>query len=286
MTTERDTRRSGADAPPGSLVYLYGITAPGTDAAALLRAGRVPGIEPGALLFPVEAAGLVAAVRRVPAAVFDEGPLNELAGDLARLTPYALRHEEAVRALSTSALVPMTFSAVYRTPERVAAMLDERAAELRAILARVQGREEWGLKVIGRLAQLLAAAEAESDELRRLAAEAATATPGRAYLISRKRDNLRAQEASRLAGAMLAGIMARLAPLAAEVAEDDPGPAQPGDERLLLKSAFLVEAGVATAFGAAVAELERVYAPRGLTLEVTGPWAPYSFVRLAGGGRG
>lgn len=276
-------------APPqraDSLVYLYGVTSLGSAAAAQLRDGRVPGIEPGEPLFPIEAAGLVAAVSRVPSDVFDEEPLNALVTDLERLAPYAVRHEQAVRALAASALVPMTFGAVYRAPGRVTALLEARADEFGALLRRVAGREEWGLKVTGEVPRLLAAADQENDELLRLAAEAAVARPGRAYLISKRREQLRAQAASRLAAAMTGAIVERLAPLAAEVARDDPGPPQPGTEQLLLKAAFLVEAGAATAFCATIADLEREYVPRGLTFEVSGPWAPYSFVRGGGNNRG
>ena len=268
------------------LVYLYGVLAQGSAGATLLRAAHLPGIELGEPLFPVEAAGLVAAVSRVPAAVFEEEPLNALVTDLSQLASYAVRHEEVVRALARSALVPMTFGAVYRAAEGVASLLEERAAEFRGILARLEGREEWGLKVIADLPRLLDAADRQSDELRHMAAEAAAARPGRAYLIAKQRERLRGQAAARLAAAMLDAILERLTPLAAEIAQDDAGPAQPGTEQLLLKAAFLVERAAVAGFRAAVGALEREHAPHGLRLELTGPWAPYSFVGGRGGNRG
>jgi hypothetical protein len=282
----RDRTAASPDAGGEHLLYLYGVLAQGSAGAVLVRAGRIPGIEPGEPLFAVEAAGLVAAVSRVPAAVFTEERLNALALDLPRLAPYAVRHEEAVRALARSALVPMTFGAVYRSAAGVAALLEGRGAEFRALLARLEGREEWGLKVIADLPRLLETADRRSEELGRLAAEAAGATPGRAYLIAKKRERLRGQVASRLAEAMVGAILGHLEPLTAEIARDDPGPAQPGTEQLVLKAAFLVERATAGAFRAAIATLEREHATHGLRLELTGPWAPYSFVRDRGGSRG
>lgn len=267
------------------LIYLYGVVAAGSEAVGMLAERWVPGVQPGSPLFPIEAAGLVAAVSDVPAAVFDEEPLNALVTDLPRLTEYAVRHEQAIRALLGSALVPMSFGAVYRSPGRVAALLAERAEELRTLLDRLEGRQEWGLKVIADTPAVLEAAERESEELRRLADQAAAATPGRAYLIDRRRDQLRAREAARLAADTLAAIMASLGRLAAASVQDDPGPPQPGaTERLALRAAFLVDRAAAESFVQTAACLSESTAPRGFRLEVSGPWAPYSFVRNAGAG--
>lgn len=282
MTSGREAQAVETQRGAGQLLYLYGVVAPDSDAAALLQMGRMSGIEPDQPLFAIGAAGLVAVVSLVPADVFDEEPLNALVSDLERLTPYAVRHEEAVRALLDSAVIPMTFGAVYRTPERVAALLAEQAPYFRGLLSRFQGRREWGVKVFADHARLLQIAEQESDALRGLAEEAATARPGRAYLIARKRDQQLAAEASQLAADPIAQILGRLGDLSGDVVQDDPGPVQPGDEQLALKAAFLVDDRRHDTFRDAVAELADACAPRGLRLELSGPWAPYSFVRSRG----
>jgi hypothetical protein len=47
---------------------------------------------------------------------------------------------------------------------------------------------------------------------------------------------------------------------------------------LVLKVAFLVKTSHVADFRAVAAEQARDLAPRGLILDLTGPWAPYSFV--------
>jgi hypothetical protein len=261
------------------LLYLYGVVAPDSGAAELLRERRIPGIEQGQPLFAIEAAGLVAAVSRVPAALFDEEPLNALVADLERLAPYAVRHEEAMRAMIGSAVIPMTFGAVYRTREGITALLREHAADFGDRLARFDGRCEWGLKVFVDHARLAQFAEQESDALRALAEEAAAASPGRAYLIMRKREQMLIGEADRLTAGWLAAIVGRLTGMSTDVALDEPVPVQPGAETLVCKVAFLVGDDGIDAFREGVDELRRTYAPRGLRLELSGPWAPYSFAR-------
>src|SRR3712207_7015484 len=58
--------------PPRSTLLPY---------TTLFRSRCVPGLQPGEPLFAVEAEGLVGAVSRVPAATFDEEPLNALLTD-------------------------------------------------------------------------------------------------------------------------------------------------------------------------------------------------------------
>lgn len=261
------------------LIYLYGIVAADSSAAAALRERRLPGIVPDAPLVPIEAAGLVAAVSHVPASVFDEEALNALATNLERLAPYAVRHEEAVHALLDSAVIPMAFGTVYRTPDGVTAVLNEHANEFQSLLARFQGRQEWGAKIIADTSRLMQAAEQENDVLRALATEAAGASAGRAYLIDRKRQRLLADAAAQLAAGSVNDILNQLAALSAEAVEDQPGQRPEGAEQLVGKAAFLVDETALVAFHEAAAGLEQRFQPRGIRIELSGPWAPYSFLR-------
>jgi hypothetical protein len=278
------------------LIYLYAILEPGTPAHAALRAGRMAGLHPDAPLFPIEVAGLVAAVSRVPAEQFQEEPLNALLADLSRLAPLAVQHEAAIRALLplAPALIPTAFGAVYQGTERIADLLRERGAELRSILDRVRDKQEWGLKVFGDPAALRHAAELNSPELRHLADETAAAGPGRAYLLGKRRERLLAQETSRFVADVVDRLVERFAAHSADTLLDNLSAAQAHlaeprgkaewlEPRLLAKAAFLVHASQVDAFQAQADDLRRTHAPLGLTLELSGPWAPYSFV---GVGRG
>jgi hypothetical protein len=241
----------------------------------------VPGLDPAEPLFPVEAAGLLAAVSYVPAAEFDEQPLNDLVSDLERLAPYAVRHEAAIGSLVASApgLIPMGFGAVYHDPERIAAVLRERKDEFRLLLDYVRGRREWGLKVTVDPARAREAAAAESDELLRLNEAIATASPGRAYLLRRQRDGLVGAATDRLTRATLAEIYHQLASRSVASVEDEISADHPPvGPRLALKAAFLVGDDQVDDFRREAARLAREHGRRGLAVEITGPWAPYSFV--------
>jgi len=262
------------------LLYLYCVLEPGTPAQRLLDTRQVPGLDPTEPLQAVQAAGLVAAVSRVPGAVFEEEPLNVLLTDLPRLAPLAVRHEEAIRALlpAAPALVPLNFGAVYHDERRVADLLTERAADFRSLLDRLRGNEEWGLKVYRDPSRLAAAAERASPELQRLAAEATAASPGRAYLLTKRAEQVRASEVVRLTHESVATIHERLA-ARSRGARAEPLAMEPvGALQLVGKAAYLVPAEKVAEFRAEAEAVEADYAPFGLQLEISGPWAAYSFV--------
>src|SRR5439155_4486076 len=178
--------------------------------------------------------GLIAAVSRVPAAVFEEAELNALLSDLQRLAPLAVRHEQTIRALlpAAPALIPMAFGAVYRSPERVRSLLRAEAQTFRRLLSELRHKEEWGLKVFQDTARVREVAEGESAELRRLDRQAAEAGPGRAFLLGKRRDQLVAKESERLVDRALRTILERLAAASAAVYRDEIPLEQPADERL------------------------------------------------------
>jgi hypothetical protein len=260
------------------LLYLYAILARDSAAHELLQQGAVRGIHDGTL-FAVPSESLVAAVSEVPASRFEEAPLNALLRDLEQLAPFAVHHEAAIQALlpAAPALIPMTFGTVYRDPASVARMLEERDAEFCALLAQLEGRQEWGLRVVQDAALALAAVE-QADAVRTLDDAISRATPGRAYLLGRRRAALVQEQAAQQVASTLTAIVERLEgasvawreyPIVREAV--DPAP-------LVLRAAFLVETAGADRFQQEAAKLDQGYQNQGYRLTVDGPWAPYSFV--------
>lgn len=245
-----------------------------------LRDKTIPGMEPEEPVFAIEAGGLIAAVSRVPAAQFEEEPLNDLLSDLARLAPYAVRHEEAVRALGSVApnLVPAAFGRVYRGVDGVKALLQTEGPGLRRLLGELAGKDEWGLKVIKDAARLWAAAETASPRLQQLARQEAEAQPGRAYLLRRQRERLHGAEAARLEREALEGVLSRLRDAGARVLVEELPPHTPGEVEIALKGALLIGRGDADRLRETVGRLDQEAGSWGLSLELNGPWAPYSFI--------
>jgi len=264
-----------------SLLYLYGVLEDTAIVHDLFESKRMPGLEPNEPLFSLEHHGLVAAVSRVPFDIFEEGPLNALLSDLPRLAQFAVQHEEAVRSLlaSASALVPMAFGTVYRGPEGIIKLLEEKEAQFKSLLDQVRNKQEWGIKIVLDNESLLTAVEDASEEIKQLVSEASAATPGRAYLLSKQKERILTTEAQRLLREWLDTIVENLESASYGIVVDDLPPIEGAKVSIILKAAFLVAEEQVETFREKVRELAHLNSSRGLSIDLNGPWAAYSFVR-------
>jgi hypothetical protein len=173
----------------------------------------------------------------------------------------ALRaHDTVVRRLARTvdAVLPVRFGTVAPDASALAALLRPRAADLRAALALVAGREQMTLRVYGRPARGTEAPPAAPRAPR-------AAGPGARYLAARRRAHARRAAAPELDPAR-PGLAALVR--AERVERHDAAP-------LLASVYHLVERGRSRAYRAALARA----APRllGIRVRPSGPWPAYAF---------
>jgi hypothetical protein len=225
----------------------------------------------------VQRGDLAAVVSAVPLSEFGDEHLKENLERMDWLERTARAHEEAIAAVRARAtVVPMRLCTVFRSPDAVAGMLDREGDALRDALARLEGRTEWGVKVLADLAAARAGLAAEgADE-----AGDAGLSEGRGYLAARRRE----READDALDARLRTAVREIhESLAAEAEAALRNPVQhrelSGYEgEMLLNGVYLVDDGRTAGFLTRIDALAERHAPLGLTLERTGPWPPYNFV--------
>ncbi|OLC10772.1 MAG: hypothetical protein AUH39_01135 [Chloroflexi bacterium 13_1_40CM_67_9] len=253
----------------GELRYLYAV-ADASAEPAIARAdlrgiggSRVETIVEGRLL------GVTSAV---PRAEYEEEPLNARLQDLEWLAPRAASHQELNGKLLelASAVIPLAFGAIYRDPQGVRELLRTRADDFGDRLRAVEGRAEWIVSIEreGSGAPLGAAVRALDDEI-------AAASPGKAFLLGKRRDeaireNRRLRDAG-LAEETLAVIEAVAERVYREPLIDDPATAAVARFSLLVRREREVELdGVVGRLGA-TGESE------GYRIRLSGPWPAYRF---------
>ena len=153
---------------------------------------------------------------------------------------------------------------------RAVAHVRDSEARVRRALARVDGRDEWGVRV--RLDVGLARRRA-----RRRPRPAAPAGPaGTRFLLQKKRELDLARELVREGRAAVEEAFEELAALA-DATRRRP-PAELDGTRVVLDAALLVPAERAKRFRRAVRRAATRLAARGYRLILTGPWPAYNFV--------
>jgi Gas vesicle synthesis protein GvpL/GvpF len=243
--------------PPGAAWYVYGVVPAGASPGRTGVASRPVGV-----LAEGDVAALVSVV---PVEEFAEEQLRANLNDRPWLERTAREHEDVLdRALADTAVVPFRLCTIYESPERVRELLARRGAALTELLRRLEGRVELGVKAYFDAAGSGAEAEPQS---------------GREYLLRRQREREAAEEAGRFKAETARTSHERLAAVAEEARANPPQPPELSGraDEMLLNGAYLVRREDGR-LREAVAELESLYGPRGVTYELTGPWPPYNFV--------
>jgi hypothetical protein len=247
--------------------YVYAITR--RPAPERLRGMRGVSGEP---VRSIERGGLSAIVGSVDPRRFSEEPARGGEEDLRALEGLLRTHHRVVQALAGGATVlPLRLGTVYRGDERVEALLEERRAEFEATLERIAGRTEWGVKLLVDPA----AFDAEPEDREPDAGPDAGA--GTRYLLRRRAEERSRQRRRDRAAALADEVHAALDAVAAASRRHTPQDARLSGHRgwMPLNGAYLVDQGQDRELLAVVRRFD--HPERGIRLELTGPWAPYSF---------
>ncbi|MFF2569032.1 GvpL/GvpF family gas vesicle protein [Streptomyces sp. NPDC058084] len=250
------------------LLYVYAVAAGGAELDDV--ASQVTGIDGAALCRVAGPGGLTALVSPVDALRFAEDTLPAQLEDLDRLESIARAHHTVVdAAFSRAAVLPLRLATVYRDEAGVVGMLSDRQVSFERLLHTLHAHAEMGVKVY-------ALAPAESGP-KSLAAGEGTDSPGRAYL-QRRRAQRRAADDVYRAASEAADAAVRLAERhssARAVHRPQQNEWSAGRGENVANDAYLVPVASLDVFRADIAALSDPAS--GVVVEVTGPWAPYSF---------
>jgi len=232
--------------------------------AASAPEGLPGAARPGVL--PV-ADGLWMVAAEVPLDRYAPSVVEASLRDLEWVSTIALAHEAVVEHFSRSrgaAVVPMKLFTIFTSQDRAVADVRARRRALAKVFERIEGCQEWGVRVM-------------RGAPRRPAKKVAQPASGTAFLSARKhaRDEARASVQAAIDAAEVA--FASLAEIARDRRRRREDGATAGAAPLL-DAAFLVPARRRARFHAAAARAARDVARTGGTMTLTGPWPPYNFV--------
>lgn len=250
-----------------SAVYVYCIV----DAPKRPAMSRVPRGLPGAPAPATESLGgtlwLIAA--DVPLDTYGPGPLEASLRDLDWVGRVAVAHEAVVEhftKLKGATVVPAKLFTMFSTIGRALADTRSRRREIAAVIRRIGGCEEWGVRVI------------RSATPARAKAKAAAALTGVGFLAAKRQARDEALTSARMAAEAAVDAYDALAAAAREARRRDDvpenAPAPP-----LLDAAFLVPTNARARFRTSARKAAERCSRAGAELTVSGPWPAYNFVQ-------
>jgi hypothetical protein len=170
----------------------------------------------------------------------------------------------------------MRLCTIYRGEEQVKEMLERERGVFHDALARLDGKTEWGVKMIaeeGALNRALSGQEADAGPEH--------LSPGAAYMRDRSRQAQARDRANRIAADWAEEVHADAATHAVEAllnpVQNPEVSGYTGD--MLLNGVYLVADEDTGLFRGEVERLAEEFASLGVAVELTGPWPPYNFVK-------
>jgi hypothetical protein len=253
------------------VIYVYGFVPRGVD----LPPDGLLGVD-GALVETVDGPGFSAVVSRVDGAAFTGPALERNCEDVDWMARLGLSHEEVVAwFVDHATIVPATLLTLFTTDEGLASAMEGDADRVRGALDEFAELREWDLRIGHDPALLMEHLGEVSPDVARLDREIEEASPGKRFLLEKKRRDLARTEGRGVARRLAREIVDGLRPLAREVVVlDAPGAGEPAT----LAAALLVPRDREGEVSERVRSEQARLGPVGVTVQYTGPWAPYRFL--------
>jgi len=244
--------------------YVYCIVQSGRKPST----GRMPAGLPGGERPRVDQVGSKMWVVHAPVPLERYGtePLAESLRDLQWVSAIAVAHEAVVEhfaGLRGSTVIPMKLFTLFASPERAVAEMQRRSKRLTAVFAKLQGCEEWGVRIMRGPSRSAVKGDGRPAS-------------GTAFLAARKRARDESVAALRDSARAADDVYALLAEIAADHRrrqQETSGAIPP-----LLDAAFLVPVRRRARFRALAERAAEDVLQRGGRLTLTGPWPAYNFV--------
>jgi hypothetical protein len=206
------------------------------------------------------------------AAAVSSVPFKEITSTLDDVIAHQ-RVVEAARAMAT--VLPVRFGVIVKTDQGVKTLLAASYADFRSKLTKFAGMDEMGVKVLldkSKAEKMVSLAESDSDEIKQLREQISSSSAGASHFLKMKLQDAIRNETMRKIDQVAGKINQELAPAASDscILKND-------IEQIILNAAYLVDRSKVSNFNSKLSRLREEYEPKGFTIHVSGPWAPYSF---------
>ncbi len=184
-----------------------------------------------------------------------------------------LRHQQVNETvMQKHTVIPMSFGTVFKTNDDIIELLRSAYDAFSDVLNKMQGKFEFGLKVLWDRDQIVREIEEEDEDIRRLKSEISS-QKGSTYFARMQYGRLIDGALQSRSERYVAEIFDALRSVSVASRSN-----KPIGDKMIMNAAFLVAREMEQAFDARVKEIGQQYDK--LTFKYTGPWPPYNFVNI------
>ena len=256
------------------LIYVYCLSNTPPDLS--------PGDGPAGLRI-ISTGGFFIVVKTVGKEDFSEENLKKNLADLRWLETNVREHIDVInRITEQNIVIPFKFGTIYKSEDGLKKFIDDYADSLVENLLYVEWKEEWAVKIYCDRKTLCEQIDDLSAEAADLEKQIMASSPGKAFLLKRKKSDLVVNEMDRLCkiyGQEYYDAFLKVSE-AARLSNLLPKEFSGRQDEMILNVAYLVSKEKVIDLVSSIRFLKKRHAPLGFDIELNGPWPPFSFISI------
>lgn len=231
---------------------------------------------------PIFFSGTYALVSWVSPDDFSEDNLKKHLADMGWVEKNIRLHEKVIEEImKDQAVLPFKFGTVFENEANVEKLLKTNNTEFKVVLASLDGKEEWGLKIYCNSEYFKDALCRENDRISEIDKEITAAGKGKAYFLKKKKDEIIKDVINEKISEYTKDCFERLKVTVVDTKINNILPKEVTEKKedMVLNAAFLINNKRIKEFENVLAYLKTKYTDKGLIFDCTGPWPPYNFCK-------
>jgi len=260
------------------LIYLYCVT------KTKPRRKSFEGID--IRIYPVYFQGTYATVSRVSPDEFSQDNFKKNLQNMEWVGGKVRQHEQIIEhIMQDTAVIPFKFGTIFQTEANVKKMLKEKNTDFKKIIANLDDKEEWGLKIYCDLDKLKKVIKEKDAAVRGKEEEIVSAGRGKAYLLNKKKNALIKDVVNEKVSEYTRDSFERLKRVSLETRINKILPKEVTEKKdnMVLNAVFLVNKRRVKELDSVLKYLMAKYSNEGFNFDCTGPWPPYNFCSISNG---
>lgn len=222
-------------------------------------------------------------VKYVSESEFSESNFRRNLSDILWVENNAREHIGVIsNIMEYTTVIPFKFGTIYNSREGLQEFVTEYSALLTENLDHIRGKEEWSVKVYCNRKALSGQIDQFSEKAAELEKQIMASSPGKAFLLGRKKIDLIDSEMDRLCKDYGQHYFDDFKALSESTSLSNLLPKEytGREDTMILNAAFLVSKEKLPEFKRTFDTLGKKEVNSGFIMEVTGPWPPFSFISI------
>jgi hypothetical protein len=214
---------------------------------------------------------------------FSEENLKIKLSDILWLEPKAREHIATIgRIMEKCTIIPFKFGTIFTSEANLLTFIMDYSDSLTESMMQIDQKEEWSVKIYCDRKVLGYQIDEVSEDAALFEKQIMASSPGKAFLLKRKKNDLILSEMDRLCKIYGQEIYMELGSLSHATCLNNLTPAEytGRTDDMILNATFLVPKEKISEFISATGVLHKKYAGKGFDFETTGPWPPFSFISI------